>query len=41
MCITRINEFEATEDKAEELFDCIKPLIPYVSSFEGQESCLV
>lgn len=41
MGITRINEFQAAEGKAEELFTFLKSLIPYISSSEGCKSCEV
>ncbi len=41
MSITRINEFQAAEGKAEELFGFLKSLIPHISSSEGCKSCEV
>ena len=41
MSITRINEFQASTGKAEELFDFLKSLIPYISSSAGCQSCEV
>ncbi|TDF42241.1 antibiotic biosynthesis monooxygenase [Alteromonadaceae bacterium M269] len=35
MSLTRINEFEAAEGKADELFDFLKSLVPYISSSSG------
>ncbi len=32
MGITHISEFQAAEGKAEELFDFLKSLVPYISS---------
>ena len=41
MGITRINEFQAAEGKAEELFDFLKSLMPYILSSEGCLACEV
>ena len=41
MSITRINEFQAAEDKAEELFEFLNSLTPYISSSDGCLSCEV
>lgn len=41
MSITRINEFEATENKADELYEFLKSLLPYILSSEGCISCEV
>ncbi len=41
MSIKRINEFQAAEDKPEELFEFLKSLVPYISSSEGCSSCEV
>jgi len=41
MNVTRINEFQAAEGKAEELFEFLKSLLPYITSSEGCESCEV
>lgn len=41
MTITRINEFQAAESKAEELFEFLKSLIPYILSSTGCLSCEV
>lgn len=41
MSITRINEFQASVGKSEELFDFLKSLVPYISSSEGCISCEV
>ena len=41
MSITRINEFQAAEGKAEDLFEFLKSLLPYISSSKGCESCEV
>lgn len=41
MSITRLNEFQAAEGKADELFVFLKSLIPYISSSEGCSSCEV
>ncbi|MCA9733334.1 MAG: antibiotic biosynthesis monooxygenase [Deferribacteres bacterium] len=41
MSITRINEFLAAEEKADELFDFLKSLIPYITSSEGCLACEV
>ena len=41
MSITRINEFQAGEGKADELFVFLKSLIPYISSSNGCVSCEV
>lgn len=38
MNIIHISEFKAAEGKAEELFDFLKSLIPYISSSEGCNS---
>ena len=41
MSIVRINEFQAAEGKAEELFNFLNSLIPYILSSEGCTSCEV
>lgn len=41
MSITRINEFQAAEGKADELFYFLKTLMEYILSSEGCESCEV
>jgi quinol monooxygenase YgiN len=41
MNITRINEFKATEDKEEKLFEFLNSLVPYISSCEDCLSCEV
>ncbi len=41
MSIARINEFQAAEGKAEELFSFLKSLMSYISSSAGCESCEV
>jgi quinol monooxygenase YgiN len=41
MSITRINEFQAAEGKAGELFVFLKSLIPYISSSQGCLMCEV
>lgn len=41
MSITRINEFQAAEGKADELFEFLKSLVPYISSSEGCMACQV
>lgn len=41
MMVTRINEFQAAEGKAEELFSFLKSLVPYISSSEGCTLCEV
>lgn len=41
MMITRINEFQAAEGKADELFLLLTSLIPYISSSDGCISCEV
>ncbi|WDE06745.1 antibiotic biosynthesis monooxygenase [Thalassomonas viridans] len=41
MSITRINEFQAAEGKAEELFTFLKSLMSYISSSDGCQSCEV
>jgi len=39
MSITRINEFQAAEGKAEELHEFLKSLRPYIASSAGCEAC--
>ncbi|MGB0386649.1 MAG: putative quinol monooxygenase [Ardenticatenaceae bacterium] len=41
MSITRINECQAAEGKAEELFEFLNSLVPYISSSEGCLGCEV
>ena len=41
MSITRINEFQAAEGKAGDLFIFLKSLVPYISSSDGCISCEV
>ena len=41
MILTRINEFQAAEDRAEDLFDLLKSLVPYITSSNGCLSCEV
>ena len=41
MSITRINEFQAAEGKADELFVFLKSLIPFISSSTGCLACEV
>lgn len=41
MPITPITEFKAAETKAEELYEFLKSLVPYISSSEGCLSCEV
>lgn len=41
MSIIRINEFQAADGKADELFTFLKSLVPYISSSEGCASCEV
>lgn len=35
MSITRINEFQTTQEKSDELFVFLKSLAPYISSSDG------
>ncbi len=41
MSITRINQFQAAEGAADELFAFLKSLVPYISSSAGCASCQV
>lgn len=41
MHVTRITEFKAAENKAEELYEFLKSLVPYISSSAGCISCEV
>ena len=41
MGITRINDFQAAAGEAENLFQFLKSLVPYISSSEGCISCEV
>ena len=41
MSIVRINEFQAADGKAGELFAFLRSLIPYISSSKGCVSCEV
>ncbi|WP_372866342.1 putative quinol monooxygenase [Pseudomonas sp.] len=41
MSITRINEFQAAEGRAQELFAFLKSLMSYISCSPGCESCEV
>ena len=41
MSITRINEFQAAEGRAEELYSFLKSLVPYISSSAGCGGCEV
>ena len=41
MTITRINEFQATEGKSQELHVFLQSLLPYILSSEGCISCEV
>ena len=41
MAITRINEFQAAEGKAAELFNFFKALVPFITSSAGNLSCQV
>lgn len=41
MTITRINEFQSAEGKAQELFAFLKSLESYIASSPGCESCEV
>lgn len=41
MSITRINEFQAAEGNADELFEFLKSLIPFIVGSEGCLACEV
>jgi len=41
MTVTRITEFTAAENKATDLYEFLKSLIPYISSCEGCSLCEV
>lgn len=39
MTITRINEYQAAENKADILYEFLSSLVPYITSSEGCRSC--
>lgn len=39
MSITRINQFQAADDKAQELWELLQEIVPYIQSSQGCLSC--
>ncbi len=39
MCITRINEFQAAENKSDDLFAFLRSVLPHLTSSAGNISC--